>query len=67
MSEKLTLFFHVCIDMEGTVESHSDVFEEFTSYMDTHMAEYCVNFEDEEGTWVPLELIKHIYKSDKKF
>ena len=67
MSEKLTPNFHACIDMEGTVESHSDVFEEFTSYMDTHMAKYCVIFEDKEGTWVPIELIKHIYKSNKNF
>ena len=37
MSEKLTPIFLACIDMEGTVESYSDVFEEFTSYMDTHM------------------------------
>ena len=67
MSEKLTPIFHACIDMEGTVESHNDVFQEFTSYMDQHMAEYCANFEDEEGTWVPIELIKHIYQSDKNF
>ena len=67
MRDKLTPIFHTCIDMEGTVEHHSDVFEEFTSYMDSHMAEYCVNFEDKEGTWVPIELIKHIFQSHKNF
>ena len=66
MSEKLTPIFHACIDMKGTVESHNDVFQEFMSYMDQHMAEYCVNFEDEEGTWFPIELIKNIYINQTK-
>ncbi len=53
--------------MEGTAELHGDVLGEFTSYMDTYMAEFCVNFEDEEGNWVPVDSIKHTYTSDKIF
>ena len=59
--------FQGVIDMQATVELNADAFEKHLKYMEDHVAQYAVELPDSTSRWVPVDFIKHIYKSDKNF
>lgn len=67
MQEKLMGVFTVSVDMEASMQIHAEAFATFTEYMEKHISQYAVNFEGEEGVWVPVDLLKFVCRSNSNF
>ena len=55
------------IDMQETIELHRDAFSELLEYTEAHVVQYAVELPNSTSRWVPVDFIKHLYKSDKNF
>ncbi len=65
--DEIVPMFEGAIDAGATVHLHADDFAEITEYMDQHISMYSIMFEGVEGLWVPVDLIKFIYREDTNF
>lgn len=65
--DDLYSFFTRTVDLQKTVDLHSDTLREFIEYMDTHILKYSVKFDGSDTEWVPCDLLRYIHQGDHAF
>lgn len=65
--DEIVPMFEGAIDVHATIHLHADAFTDVIEYMDQHISMYSIMFEGDEGLWVPVDLIKYIFREDKNF